>query len=451
MTSLANPSPNYQTRPWQQHRLDLGTPGASPVPAAAPATSPSWRRASTRCGAGGADRATRRRRRCAPRCRRCATRCASARPVRGELLRRQTQHRRHDGCRIRGPVPGARAHSGQHRDADRQCRQHRAAAARRGRRPAACRASATPPPTPTATCAVRSTGRGWTNSRPRSRPQTHRGHAARRRAGAVARGVSLSVRRAAGAAGAPPLTRQPEPPARARGAAQPLPVDGPAGVAWTGLAGLLGLLAVAGAAAPSDMADPARLATDPGGGRALAGASVPSRCTTAPWHLAGQPGRRRAAVAALRHRAARLPLAQQRSPGALAWPADPVRAARAAGASSPTTAVSRVCCMPAWRWPPCTCCWRGSGHAAGDRWRPGGRCSCSSCSSRHHGGHRCEAHAGLGHRGGADRPRHRQRSLDMVCGALAEAWRSARTSAAAGHERAPQQRGPACAARRDPT
>ena len=99
-------------RPRQQHRLDLGTPGAD-----ARALLRRARRAGARAS-----------RPCAATCwprRATAPRCASevqamrdkvraAQPVRGRPLRRQAQRRRHDGRRVRGAVPGAgarRAHT----------------------------------------------------------------------------------------------------------------------------------------------------------------------------------------------------------------------------------------------------------------------------------------------------------------------------------------------------
>ena len=172
-------------RPRQQHRVDLGAPGADAGALVRRLGEPG---AALR---GGAPRRAGR----AARCRGAARRGRSAmrdkvraaRPVQGRLLRRQAQRRRHDGRGVRGAVAGADAERGAPRAAG-QRRQHRAAAACRGLRPAARRASAMRRgrclPRPAPRTAPRAAGRAADAGRARGD-----GGAARRGAGAVARRV----------------------------------------------------------------------------------------------------------------------------------------------------------------------------------------------------------------------------------------------------------------------
>ena len=155
-------------RPRQQHRLDLGAPGPDAGALRAPARRPSRPRFD----------ATRRAVLTAPR---------DAAALREEVRAMREKVR---GAR---PVPAGRfdvkhsaggmmdvefavqylvlAHGRGASGAAGQRRQHRAAAARRGRRPAARGRGPRPRPTPTANCAAPSTARGWTSS-PRSSTPT---------------------------------------------------------------------------------------------------------------------------------------------------------------------------------------------------------------------------------------------------------------------------------------
>ena len=115
-------------------------------------------------------RAPRDRRRCAPRCGRCARRCA--RRIRCKAGRFDVKHSagRHDGRRVRGAVPRARATARAHPELLDDVGNIALLQSRRGGRAAAGEASARPRPTPTANCAAPSTRRASTSSRRRSSP-----------------------------------------------------------------------------------------------------------------------------------------------------------------------------------------------------------------------------------------------------------------------------------------
>ena len=152
----------------QQHRVDLGAPGAD-ARALVRRARAGWRRASRRCAAPCSPRRATRRR-CSPKCMAMREKVRQRASGEGRSLRRQAQPGRHDRRRVRGAVPRA----------GRQRASHPELLDNVGniallRRAEACgaaagRASARRRPTRTATCAARSTGRGSTSSRRRSSP-----------------------------------------------------------------------------------------------------------------------------------------------------------------------------------------------------------------------------------------------------------------------------------------